>query len=76
MLRLPRRCSHSVFGVRQSGLTSGIAGAIASLPANSPGAFALHWSTSWLIAWGVMLPVVIFAAPLIRRMAMALTGEA
>lgn len=40
MLGIPRHHAHYVFGVIQSGLTSAIASAIASLPADGPGAFA------------------------------------
>ena len=75
MLGIPRRYSHFVFGVIQSGLTSAIAAAIASLPLLATGSFATHWLQSWLVAWLLMLPVVIFAAPAIRRLAYAVTRE-
>ena len=73
MLGIPRRYSHFVFGVIQSGLTSAIAAAIASLPLSAT--FTVHWLQSWLISWLLMLPVVIFAAPAIRRLAHAVTRE-
>jgi len=73
MLGIPRRYSHFVFGVIQSGLTSAIAAAIASLPFSAT--FTVHWLQSWLISWLLMLPVVIFAAPAIRRLAHAATRE-
>ena len=73
MLGIPRRYSHFVFGVIQSGLTSAIAAAIASLPFSTT--FTVHWLQSWLISWLLMLPVVIFAAPAIRRLAHAVTRE-
>ena len=73
MLGIPRRYSHFVFGVIQSGLTSAIAAAIASLPFSAT--FTVHWLQSWLISWLLMLPVVIFAAPAIRRLAHAVTRE-
>ena len=73
MLGIPRRYAHYVFGVIQSGLTSAIASAIASLPAEGLGAFTVHWLPSWLVAWGLMLPIVLFAAPLISRLSLALT---
>lgn len=75
MLRIPRRYSHYVFGVLQSGLTSAIAAGIALFPGDAGPGVSLRWLGSWLLAWGVMLPVVIFAAPLIRRLALALTRE-
>lgn len=75
MLRIPRRYSHYVFGVLQSGLTSAVATGIALFPGDGGPGLALRWLGSWLLAWCVMLPVVVFAAPLIRRLALALTRE-
>jgi hypothetical protein len=75
MLGIPRRYSHFVFGVLQSGLTSLIAAGIASLPADGAMLFARHWMLSWLIAWAAMLPVVLLAAPAIRAFALRLTRE-
>ncbi|AWN40397.1 DUF2798 domain-containing protein [Methylobacterium durans] len=75
MLGLSRRHSHFIYGVIQSGLTCAVASGIASLPLASEGAFLAGWLRSWLIAWGAMLPVVLLAAPLIRRLADALTLE-
>ena len=71
---IPRRYSHFVFGVIQSGLTSAIAAAIASYPLATAHLF-VHWLESWLISWVLMLPIVIFAAPAIRRLSYALTSE-
>jgi Protein of unknown function (DUF2798) len=62
MLGIPRRYSHFVFGLIQSGLTSAIASAIASLPVRSTGYFAMHWLQSWLVSWLLMLPVVVFCS--------------
>lgn len=75
MLGIPRRYSHFVFGIIQSGLTSSVAAGIASLPFLATGQFAGHWLQSWLVSWLLMLPVVIFAAPAIRRLAYAVTRE-
>lgn len=75
MLGIPRRYSHFVFGIIQSGLTSSVAAGIASLPLLATGQFAGHWLQSWLMSWLLMLPVVIFAAPAIRRLAYAVTRE-
>ena len=33
----------------------------------------VHWLGSWLIAWTAMTPIVLMAAPLIRRLVFALT---
>ncbi len=75
MLGIPRRYSHFVFGTIQAGLTSFIAAGIASLPLLKTGQFLFQWLASWLISWAVMLPFVLFAAPVIRRMSIALTRE-
>jgi hypothetical protein len=75
MQLIPRRYTHFVFGVIQSGLTSLIAAGIASWPLWESGRFLLNWMASWLISWVVMLPAVLFAAPAIRWLAVALTHE-
>jgi hypothetical protein len=66
MPNIPRRYSHFVFSVLQSGLTCSIAAAIASVPYLSAGTFAVHWLRSLFLSWAVMLPVVVIAAPVIR----------
>lgn len=75
MLGIPRRYAHFVFGIIQSGLTSAIAAAIASCPFLADGSFMKHWLQSWLMAWLLMLPVVLFAAPAIRKLSLSLTRE-
>ncbi|WP_456843299.1 DUF2798 domain-containing protein [Bradyrhizobium sp. USDA 4486] len=75
MLGIPRRYSHFVFGVVQSGLTSLIAAGIASFPAASATLFLQHWTLSWLVAWAAMLPIVLVAAPAIRAFSLRLTRE-
>jgi hypothetical protein len=68
MLGIPRRFSHFVFGFIQSGLTCAIAAAIASFPFVVEGTFAVHWLQSWFVAWIMMVPIVMFAAPAIRSL--------
>ena len=75
MLRIPRRYSHYVFGVIQSGLTSLIAAAVASYSLIPSGNFLHNWLVSWLISWVMMVPAVLFAAPSIRRLSISLTRE-
>jgi ABC-type siderophore export system fused ATPase/permease subunit len=75
MLGIPRRFSHFVYGVIQSGLTCAIAAGIASLPFTTTGAFVSHWLRSSLVAWITMLPIVLFAAPAIRHLTQVLTRE-
>ncbi|WP_219685013.1 DUF2798 domain-containing protein [Bradyrhizobium canariense] len=75
MLGIPRRYSHFVFGIIQSGLTSLIAAGIASFPVANALDFLAHWLVSWLIAWAAMLPIVLLAAPVIRAFSLRLTQE-
>ena len=75
MLGIPRRFSHFVYGVIQSCLTCAIAAAIACLPFLAAGSFVSHWVQSWLLAWLMMLPIVIFAAPAIRKLTQLLTRD-
>lgn len=77
MLPIPRRHHHYVFAVLQSGLTTLIASGIASAPLAGEDRFLTQWLWSWVAAWTLMAPVVIVAAPTIRRLSLALTrGEA
>ena len=73
MLPIPRRYSHFLFGAIQSGLTSLVAAGIASAPFLSEGAFFRQWLGSWVVSWLVMLPIVLLAAPQIRRLSQVLT---
>ena len=67
MLSIPKRYSHFLFGLIQSGFTCAIAAAIASAPFMYHGIFISHWLKSWIIAWATMIPFVLLATPLIRR---------
>lgn len=73
MLPIPRKYAHFVFGVIQSGLTSGIASFIASLSLWASGRFLKNWLSAWGFSWVLMLPIVLLAAPAIRGLATALT---
>ena len=75
MLRIPRKYSHFLFGAIQAGLTSLIAAGIASFPLPTLEEVIIHWLGSWLVAWALMLPVVLLAAPTIRRLAISLTRD-
>ena len=75
MLGIPRRFSHLVFGVIQSGLTCAIAAGIASYPSMANGIFMERWIRAWLLSWLLMLPIVVLAAPAIRRLANMLTRD-
>jgi hypothetical protein len=67
MFRLPKRHGYFVFSVIQSFLTSAAATAIAH-STDAPAAFLGHWVRSWLLSWVTVLPIVLLAAPVIRRM--------
>ncbi len=73
MLGIPRRYGHFVYSVIQSGLTTAIATAIASLPFLDDATFMLHWFGAWAAAWAAVTPVVLLAAPTIRHLVEALT---
>ncbi|CAB3766941.1 DUF2798 domain-containing protein [Paraburkholderia humisilvae] len=73
MRKIPRRYGHFVFGTIQSGITCAVASAIANAHFVTDGTFASHWLRSYLFSWLVMLPVVVFAAPFIRRLADGMT---
>jgi len=73
MLRPPRRYAHFFFAAIQSALTSSIAAAITSFNLIWVGGFFRHWLQSWAIAWILMLPVVIVAAPAILRLSEFMT---
>ena len=75
MRKIPRRFSHFVYGVIQSGLTCAIAAGIASYPFLASHAFLGHWLSSWAMSWLLMLPVVLFAAPVIRNLTQVITTE-
>jgi Protein of unknown function (DUF2798) len=75
MLGIPRRYAHFVFGIIQSGLTSAIAATVASFPFLAEGSFLKRWLESAALSWFLMLPVVLFAAPAIRKLAHFLTCE-
>jgi len=74
-MSIPKRYSHFIFGLIQSGFTCAIAAAIASVPFMHNGDFIGHWVKSWMIAWATMIPFVLMATPLIRRAVDVLTGE-
>ena len=75
MLGIPRRYGHFVYGVIQSGITCAIAAAIATYQLAQAGALFEIWIQAWMLSWFSMLPVVIFAAPVIQRFSLALTRD-
>ena len=66
LFRLPKRHGHFVFSVIQSFLTSAVATAIAH-STDATAVFLGHWARSWMLSWVTVLPIVLLAAPVIRR---------
>jgi ABC-type bacteriocin/lantibiotic exporter with double-glycine peptidase domain len=66
LFRLSKRHGHFVFSVIQSFLTSAVATAIAH-STDATAVFLGHWVRSWLLSWVTVLPIVLLAAPVIRR---------
>jgi hypothetical protein len=52
-----------------------IAAAVASFPLWGSGRFFHNWILAWLISWVLMLPAVVFAAPVIQSLSLALTRD-
>ena len=73
--RISRKYEHFVFGVIQSGLTAGIASGVANGHFIKEGTFLLNWIWSWLTSWAMMVPVVLFATPAIRRIVTSMTCD-
>jgi len=74
MPKLPSRYSYFLFGIIQSGLTCAIAAGITIAPQWREVPLFAYWFRSWFTAWMVMVPVVLLAAPLIRRVTIKLTN--
>ena len=73
MIRIPEHRAPLVFGLIQAGLTSLVASGVGVFRLNGlSDGFAAAWLGAWLTAWLMMLPVVIFAAPHIQRVVLAL----
>lgn len=62
-----------VFGIIQAGLTSLLASGVGTYRLiGASDEFPAVWAGTWLTAWAMMLPVVVFAAPHIQRLVLAL----
>ncbi|WP_160107757.1 DUF2798 domain-containing protein [Pseudomonas izuensis] len=69
MPRLPPRYRQHATGVIQSAITCAIAAAIASPSGLSLSALLVYWFKAWLLAWATLIPFVLLATPLIKRLA-------
>jgi Protein of unknown function (DUF2798) len=65
---LPPRYAPLVYGIIQSAITTAVASAIAVGQLTGIGVrFLVEWLSAWSLAFLIMLPVVVFVAPLIQR---------
>jgi hypothetical protein len=75
MARLPSRYAPFAFSVMQVTLTTGVATAVGVHRSLEFGAaFLAQWAIAWGLAWLAMMPVVIFAVPIIQRCVEAITN--
>ena len=72
--KLSKRNGPFIFGVIQSGLTSAVAAAIAH-SSEPPNTFLDDWLRSWLLSWVAVLPIVLLAAPVIRKIVVSITRD-
>ncbi len=73
MIRIPEERAPMVFGIIQAGLTAFVASGVGVYRLSGFGSgFPAAWLGAWLTSWAMMLPVVIFAAPHIQRLVLAL----
>ena len=74
-MKISQRYSFSLFGLIMAGLTCPIAAAITSVRLIHDGNFISHWLKSWVITLAIMIPFVLLATPLIRKVVDVLTRE-
>lgn len=66
---IPRKFAPLLFGLILSGLMSLLVSGISTLRAVGPVPdFAALWTRAWLTAWLFAFPIVLFAAPMARRL--------
>lgn len=65
---IPRRFGPALFGLILSGLMSLVVAGISTFRATGlvPGYMAM-WTQAWLTAWVFAFPIVLVAAPIVRR---------
>ncbi len=65
---LPDRYEHVAFGLLLSGMMSFLVSGFSTLLAVGLSAhFPATWMRAWLPSWALAFPVVLFVAPLVRR---------
>jgi hypothetical protein len=74
MARIPRRYNQHVRS-DSVGITCALVAAVSCAPVLSDASFVVAWLKSWLTSWAAILPVVLLAAPVIRRIVDKLTCD-
>jgi hypothetical protein len=74
MRRIPKKYGHYLFGILQSAITCAVATGISTFNAVPVEQVAHQWASSWAISWILMIPVVLFAAPFLRKFVDRLTA--
>lgn len=71
---IPQRFAHIAFGFLLSGMMSFLVSGISTFLAIGmvPG-FVGQWMGGWLPSWAVAFPIVLFVAPLARRLVAMIT---
>lgn len=76
MPRIPKQYGPFIYGIIQSGITTGVASSIATFSAlGISGKALIAWCIAWIVAWATMIPIVIAVAPFIQRAVLALTKQ-
>ena len=66
---IPARYAHIAFGFVLSGMMSFLVSGISTfLAVGVGGGFVGQWIGAWLPSWAVAFPIVLFVAPLARRL--------
>ena len=74
MRKIPKKYGHYLFGILQSAITCAVASGISTFKAAPIEQIVPQWASSWAISWLLMIPVVLFAAPLLRKSVDRLTA--
>ena len=71
---IPARYAHIAFGFVLSGMMSFLVSGISTfLAVGVGGGFVGQWIGAWLPSWAVAFPIVLFVAPLARRLVAKIT---
>lgn len=72
--KLPKRFAPILFGLLLSGMMSFVVSGLTTFRSiGLVDGFLYTWITAWLGSWAVAFPVVLFVAPLVRRIVAKVT---